>query len=228
MKTRTIISVLLALIAITFYQCAKDRHETPNHAAAYLKAGIANDSLEAEIRAGIMQRMMESEGGQMRTAEPKAKDTTDFNAVFLLIHEQTTHPMTERVYHRLMIFNGQYQPWICSMCYIVRNSPGMVPLASGIHIEAASSYIDFPPAGNGYQTVLTNISSNAIYFVFFSLAPFQLSWANKIVMETSYHITGPGPHWVTLDRSDPNNFALSNDGYTDYACIAFPDTLKIN
>lgn len=225
----------MALIMGAFSQssCRKDH---PDEIIVYEPQELIKMSKAGqEVTAGMLQATREkvmadliraNESGQEKAANPKPQDTT-FDAVFSVYNPQQTIS-GYRLWHRLRIYNGSFQPDIYSFCYVVKHSPGLIPLASSIHLEYQSNCLDFPPLGHGHGSVLTHISSTAMYFVFFDLTPFPLEWVDRIVLEMSY-MKQPGftSGWLTVDRSDPNNFALSSDGYTDYRCYFFPDTLYI-
>ena len=237
MKT-AITSILVALAfvgLVLIVSCEKEPPQQPEPQKAYqpyelirMKASGAEvtEGMVKEAREQMLANLIKgTEHGQDKSAQPKVIDTT-FNAVFQVYNPQAT-TTGFRVWHRIKIYNGTFTPDIYSMCYIVKHSPGLVPLNSSILLEYQSNCVDFPPQGHGYGTVITHVTSQGMYFVFFSLSPFQLDWVDRIILEMRYNkLPGYTNFWLTIDRSDPNNFALSSDGYTDYRTYFFPDTLK--
>ena len=236
MKTKIFLVLIISVAAlISFYQCDKreditipDKVYTPQELVKISKSGgTVTAGMEQATRQKMLDDLIASDqGGQWSKATPKPQDTTNVEAVFQL-YKIPTMITSYHVAYRLMIFNGLYQPYIHSMCFIVRNSAGIEPIEASIKLEQPN-YLDFPPQGHGSNTVLYHCTPTATYFVFFSLDAFQLEFANRIILDLWYYNPNPtAANWITVDRSDPNNFALSSDGYYNYPTYFFPDTLHL-
>jgi hypothetical protein len=231
---------LIAFSALVVWRCQKlDQPVEPDNkrftAQELIQRHLKGDEISQGTIAATRERIMAdlirgSEGGGWDfTANYKGQDTSGIQAVFQINNMGTTNNGF-RVRHRLKIFSGGYTPDIYSFCYIVRHSPGLTPLNSSILLEYQSNCIDFPPLGvNLHTSVLTHSTNQGFYFVFFDLNPFPLEWVDRIILEMRYlKAAGTTDHWITVDRSDPNNYALSPDGYLDYKTYFFPDTCKLN
>jgi hypothetical protein len=230
---KIILALVIALAIFTIVQCTKESHQPeqlPTPAELIVKAKLGEDvsvTIVNQVRQKLLDDLiLADQQGQIKTANPGGQDTSGVNAVWQLTGEYVS-PNAE-VRNRIKIFTGSFQPDIYSMCFILEGSPNLRAQGGYVKFEEYSNYIDFPPYGTGYESVIYNAVANKFYMVFFSLTPFTLDWADKIVCTVGFRKLGSGQMWVSVNRSDPNNFALSSDGYTDYVTYFFPDTLYIN
>lgn len=233
-----LVAIMLLFVGILTWQCTKEsivipeERELPSPGELITLSKMGEDVSVAMVN-DVRQKMLDDlikadQDGQWKTANPGAQDTTGVNAIWQLYKgTSTTHV---DIWSKIKIFNGSFQPQIYSMCFIMEGSPNLRAQSGYVIIEDTSNYnfIDFPPMGAGYNSVIYNAIANKFYFVFFSLTPFTLDWVDKVVCVVGFRKMGTGDKWVTINRLDPNNFALSSDGYTDYVTYFFPDTLVIN
>lgn len=229
-------AIMLLFVGLVTWQCTKDKivipeeRELPSAMELITLSKMGEDvsvAMVNDVRQKMLDDMIKSDqDGQWKTANPGGQDTSGVNAVWQLTGEYVS-PNAE-VRNRIKIFTGSFQPDIYSMCFILEGSPNLRAQGGYVKFEEYSNYIDFPPYGVGYESVIYNAVANKFYMVFFSLTPFTLDWADKIVCTVGFRKLGSGQMWVSVNRSDPNNFALSSDGYTDYITYFFPDTLFLN
>jgi hypothetical protein len=237
MKTKIFLTFIVAVFTlVSFYQCDKkqdvvvpEKVYSPSELIQMKKLGEnVSAKMVIDTRQALMDNMIASDMfGAFGAANGGAQDTTGVNAIFQM-WELGGSQTFFNVWSKLKVFTGSATPDIYSFCFIMRGSPNLTLSPSRIIIQPTQNSIDFPPVGAGHNSVLTNPANGCLYFVFFDLQPFSMTYADQVICNIEWKKQGAGPYWVTIDRSDPNNFALSTDGYVDYIPYFFPDTLYAN
>lgn len=225
---KTLFIASIVIISLFFISCEKEEqivNDQPFTIERVLKMHKENP---ASVKEYMVQEAMQNEMDKLMFTppikmQPKSFDST-FNAVFKLLNAGTLPPanIVQRIQNRIFIATGNITPDIHSISFVLQGSPGIIFPAAfpGVEMNAGSAYIQFPS-----NSTLYNAVGNRFFFVFFSLTPITLDWADKVICQL-YTQSAVGENWITVDRSQSWYFALSEDGYNDYIVYFYPDTLR--